>query len=513
MEDKVVVTHGGALRAKYGPKGLTAIRAALAKLTKADQRRGIGTRIVYLDDAAAMKKLKAVPVATATSPRAFKLAIDGVYAALRPDYLMILGAPDVVPHQDLHNTADDDDARADGDLPYACDAAYSRNPADFVGATRVVGRLPDLTSADEPSHLLALLKTACEWQRRDAGEYASHLGLTAHVWRASTALSLDEIFGSHDGLLIAPPKGPEHPRALLQGRLHFINCHGATAAPEFYGEKSRKYPVAFSTQAIAGAIREGTVVAAECCYGGQLYDAATLAIDMPICQSYLAQGAYGFLGSTTIAYGPSDGNGAADLLTQFFLINVLAGASIGRAALMARQQYVQRVAQMDPIDLKTLAQFCVYGDPSVHPVKEATTANVPKGTMKAMAQRLFRGERRQKLQLTGEFLQRTKPTAAKPTSARVSAPTRRSLAKIAEAAGLPAEEHFTTFDVTGTPRSTGPSTKRTQSLKSAMPTSLPTHYHMAIGRPRDAKSPLATLCVLAKEADGRILDYRVYQRR
>ena len=108
---------------------------------------------------------------------------------------------------------------------------------------------------------------------------------------------------------------------------------------------------------------EGTVAAVECCYGAELYDSITLEIDMPICQSYLRQGAYGYLGSTTIAYGPAKTNGAADFLCQYFLLNVLDGASIGRAALLARQQFVEHAAQMDPFDLKTLAQFCLLGDP------------------------------------------------------------------------------------------------------------------------------------------------------
>ena len=50
-----------------------------------------------------MKKLKAPLVNDPASTRENKRAIDGVYKALAPDYLMILGAIDVVPHQDLKN--------------------------------------------------------------------------------------------------------------------------------------------------------------------------------------------------------------------------------------------------------------------------------------------------------------------------------------------------------------------------------------------------------------------------
>jgi hypothetical protein len=84
--------------------------------------------------------------------------------------------------------------------------------------------------------------------------------------------------------------------------------------------------------------------------------------------SYLQDGASGFFGSTTIAYGPSEGNGSADLICQYFLQQVLAGASLGRAALEARLKFGGGKTHLDPYDLKTLAQFYLLGDPSLHPV-------------------------------------------------------------------------------------------------------------------------------------------------
>ena len=72
-----------------------------------------------------MKKVKGKPVTVPPNPRQNKLAIDAVFKATAPEYLMILGAPDVVPHQDLRNLVfqqdDDADRFAWGDLPYACD--------------------------------------------------------------------------------------------------------------------------------------------------------------------------------------------------------------------------------------------------------------------------------------------------------------------------------------------------------------------------------------------------------
>jgi len=85
-------------------------------------------------------------------------------------------------------------------------------------------------------------------------------------------------------------------------------------------------------------------------------------------------GAIGFVGSTTTAYGPVTGNSGADLLTQYFLIDVLAGASLGRALLRARHKFVLGEKTEDPVNLKTLAQFLLLGDPSLQPCLVETHA-------------------------------------------------------------------------------------------------------------------------------------------
>ena len=348
MEDKVIVTSRIALRNKYGTNGLAKINAALKTLVAADKKRGLNTKVIYLDHAPTMKKFGAKPLANGQDCRSAKIAIDKIFTSLEPDYLMILGAPDVVPHQDLTNPAyssgGDDDRHALGDLPYACNGPYSRDPAQFVGPTRVVARLPDLTGGNDPSYLVKLLRTAANWKARPVADYGNYFGLSADVWKGSTGLSLDNIFGNNNSLLLAPPKGPKYSSAQLGALTHFINCHGAPVSPEFYGQKGNSYPISLTTAATAGAISTGTVASVECCYGGELYNPSVFGIAMPICQSYLEQGTYGYFGSTTIAYGPANGNGAADLICQYFLLNVLEGASIGRAALMARQQFVAQAA-------------------------------------------------------------------------------------------------------------------------------------------------------------------------
>ena len=143
MDDKLIVSNRSALKAKYGSAGLAAVQAAVRVLIASDKKRGLRSRLVFIDDATAMKKFGGAAVVVASSPKQAKLAIDALCRAADPDYLMILGAPDVVPQQDLANPlfkpADDPDVSVWGDLPYACASAYSRDIAAFKGPTRVVG--------------------------------------------------------------------------------------------------------------------------------------------------------------------------------------------------------------------------------------------------------------------------------------------------------------------------------------------------------------------------------------
>jgi len=434
MANKVIVTNLSALKAKYGAAGVAAIKKSIANLIAADKPRGMKTRLVALDDAKQMKTLKATAVKKAADPKQNKQAVDGIYKALQPDYLVLLGAVDVIPHQDLHNPINDGDPLAEGDVPYACEAPYSQSPQDFIGPTRVVGRLPDLTGANAPDYLLNLLRTAATWQQSAPADYATYFGLTAKVWEESTRQSLNFIFGNAKGLKTSPKLGPNWKAAELNPRMHFINAHGADGDPTFYGQAGNKYPHCHKASIVSGAgnLVEGTVAAAECCYGGQLYNPGVADGEMGICYAYLAGKAHGFLGSTTIAYGPPADNGQADLICKFFLRLVLNGASLGRAALEARQRFIKE-SDMGPSDLKTLAQFNLYGDPSITPVKAPSskvafgTNVMPRGAAKALSPEALRAaqedgeigvkERRLRGQHEGRLLLETQRVAGEQKAA------------------------------------------------------------------------------------------------
>jgi hypothetical protein len=411
--DKIILTNISALQKKYGD-GFLRVQAAIVKLIAADRKRGLETKLVAIDSEADMRSVKGTAVRSPVNQRQAKAAVDAVCNALQPDYLMILGAPDVVPMQELRNPMEGDgDEVVPSDLPYACAVPFSTDPKAFLGATRVVGRLPDLMGQRNPAYLVRLLGTAARYRSRTASDYRDYFGISAQVWQDSTARSLMKLFGSSANMEISPPRGPKYPDAELARRVHFINCHGSPSDPNFYGQRGKsEFPKAHSARLLPRKISNGTVIAAECCYGAQLYDPSDSRGQPGICSTYLFDGAYGFFGSSTVAYGPSEGNGQADYICQYFIEALLGGASLGRATLEARQRFAAAYTHLDPSDLKTLAQFCLLGDPSVQPV-----ASVPHALSRSKSfKQAFKGAkvtpgaralRRERLVRTGTNLQQT----------------------------------------------------------------------------------------------------------
>jgi hypothetical protein len=510
--NKLIVTNDAALRAKY-LKGYARVAEALKRLVAADEARGLVTRVVRLDDAKAMKAMRGAAVTDPESAREAKAAIDAAYRAIRPEYLMILGAPDIVAHQNLLNPVyapdDDDDRYAPSDLPYACEDPYSQKIADFRGPTRVVGRLPDLNAYADAAYFVRVLGVAAQYRERSAAKYAAFFGLTALQWQKSTALSLANTFGSAAAMHRSPPEGPGWKASQLDALTHFINCHGGSGTPEFYGQRGESYPVAMRSSNLGGKVRNGTVVAAECCYGAQIYDPSYADGEMGICNRYLRQGAYAFFGSSTIAYGPSEGNGSADLICQFFIQRVLAGASTGRAALEARLKFVLHASHLDPTDLKTLAQFNLMGDPAIHVIGKAQHAlQRTKGWHRAFegnGEAVARVQRRNRLLRDGAMLNSTTGAAKPAASGRPSPRVREALAKAVRDAGLKPGEVFSFGVDDPAPRTLG-----RKELRDTTPSAF---YVMSACSRRRAGEPPRHVVVVATVQDGRIVRLRRLHRR
>jgi hypothetical protein len=382
--DKVVVLDRARLRAKYGTAGTRRVVAAVDRLIDADDDRGIHTRRV---DVSSTRSLRPYGVGRVTGldAAAAVTAVDAICAQEQPDYLLLLGGPDVIPHVAVRNPLAggvDPDPDVPSDLPYACTTGVTVDPARLVGPSRATGRLPDVPGASDPAALLALLRAARGWMPAAADRYRQHLTVSTATWRASTEETVDRLFG-HVDVRLSPPDGPDWTNAQLSRPTHFFNLHGATADPRFFGESlggtGARFPVAHEAADVDGRLATGALGTAECCYGAELFDPALAAGLLPMPVAYLAAGAYAYVGSTTVSYGPAVGNGGADLMCRYFIEEILGGASVGRAFLECRQRFVRDHAVLRPTDLKTLAQFVVYGDPSIHPVVRLGAERIPLG--------------------------------------------------------------------------------------------------------------------------------------
>lgn len=410
---KVILTNESALKSKYGVAGLNTILNALKILIHQDGLRGLKTELLFLDNLYIRTKFGVVPVSVATDAKQNKIAVDGVYNKLKPDYILLLGSTDVIPHQDLKNpmfSSNDPDRFAFGDLPYACQAAYSQNPGNFLGPTRVVSRLPDIVNATKPDYIIGLIETAAKYKVFQPNHYNQYFGISAEIWDNSTNLSITNAFGNASAMDTIPPSNSNWPANKLQKPSHFINCHGAENDSHYYGQPAsgaQKYPISLDATFLSpNNIKEGTIIAAECCYGAQLFDPSLNNGQMGISMTYLKNKAYAYFGSTTIAYGPSSGNDQADLICQYFFESIQKGASVGRAALEARQKFISTANMTDPSNIKTIAQYNLYADPSI--VVESKPQNIKKviieKTGNTMENEIERQERRRKLFIRGTVL-------------------------------------------------------------------------------------------------------------
>ena len=104
--DKVIITNLSALKEKYAST-MPRVEKAIASLISADKKRGLETRLVALDSAGQMREVQGKEVKDKDDQAEVKSAVDAICKAYHPDYVLVLGAPDIVPHQDLKNPAYD----------------------------------------------------------------------------------------------------------------------------------------------------------------------------------------------------------------------------------------------------------------------------------------------------------------------------------------------------------------------------------------------------------------------
>ncbi len=393
---KLSITVRGALKRKYSATALARIETAIRAWIKADAARGFRTIHVNIDDPQAVAAYGVAPLTGAVTAVKVKEVLDALVAATAPDYIVILGADDVVPYFMTPNPSfsttigGDNDDEVPTDNPYASTSSFNlAKRSTYLVPDRVVGRIPDLPGSHDPSWLIDYLKHATRWVSQPAATYRkTGLSVCCALWRPSGLECMRQLGAPLADLLVSPPTDGKATalRARHKSLRHLFKCHGNDLSTEFAGEGTGGSPVVLSSAAIDGRITPGVVVGAMCCYGAKVFDpnhpAALQPGQPPIPSVYLRQGAHGFLGATTLAWVGEDTMLCADWVATSFLQHATSGASLGRAALEAKQDLLRWLQQQglrpDRADEKTLLQFVLLGDPSIHPVLPSTAKAGPK---------------------------------------------------------------------------------------------------------------------------------------
>ena len=380
---KLSITCRKPLEKKYDSRALGKIEVAIAKWIVADAARGIRTIHLAVDEARDMKAHRVAPVTGSITAQKVKKAVDALVARLTPDYIVIIGAGDVVPLFDVTNPTlssdGDTDSSVPTDNPYASSRPFNaKMRSSYLVPDRVLGRIPDLPGSSDPAWLLNYLAVATTWKPRAAARYTKDLLVCCDTWKKSGKACVEYLSRDSGTMVTCPPCG-DSSTTMRQRRtalFQMIKCHGAPNDSWFYGQRGRDYPEVVRSTSLRKKTKKATVVGSMCCFGANIFDPLDPASqhpgEPPISSVYLRQGAFGFLGSTCTAWVGLDTMLCSDWIVTAFLKSVLAGASLGRAALEARQNLAQwshaQGDQVDSADEKTLIQFMLLGDPSIHPV-------------------------------------------------------------------------------------------------------------------------------------------------
>jgi hypothetical protein len=394
---KLSVTVRKPLEKKYSTKDLKKIDKAVKGLIAADKKRGIITIHVALDDSAAMKKLGVKAISGSVTATEAKVAIDGLWKKVAPSYLVLFGGDDIVPYFEVANPSyqpsGDDDKTVLTDNPYACSQPFRRaRIKSYLVPDRVVGRIPDMPGDSDPEWILQHLAVATTWTSWPKATYKGGYAICCNEWKSAGKECVQYLGENASQMMISPPNVDTSrlPQSRLGNCLHLIKCHGSQIDPKFYGQKGNNYPESLTSATLRKKLKPNTVAAAMCCYGAQTFSPNDPASQNPgewsIAGAYLRGGAFGFAGSTCIAWVGGDVMMCADLIASKYLRLILDGASQGHAFMATKQEYVLQIQQdgmtLGREDEKTLIEYILLGDPSIQPVITAAQPS-PAGLVRA----------------------------------------------------------------------------------------------------------------------------------
>ena len=385
----VLLGHRAALVRRFGTAGWHAIDERIQRLCRVLRQQGMFVVAGYIDAPGGLAMLDILPPAPiAPEAMAIRDAVREMAAQLQLrglelTTLVLIGGDQCIPFHRLQNPIPDDEPQILSDNPYACD------DAGYLLPQRIVARLPEGDS-DDPQLLIGMLESMAHYhakaqhQGQSGFDLATLLrirstpaqrlavGVAADAWREPSQLVLRNLHADAK-LFTSPPLTAQNfaARTLAGREVVYINLHGAAGMPHFYGQSASGWgaasalPIAISPNQLTRNVVAGAIIISEACYGAELAG-RTIHNSVPL--KALSEGALAFVGSTVNAYGSAAAPLlGADLLFERMTRYLADGMPIGMALHFARLEFAQvmydRQGFLDDVDMKTLIEFILLGDP------------------------------------------------------------------------------------------------------------------------------------------------------
>lgn len=273
----------------------------------------------------------------------------------RPASVCLVGSVDSLPPAEVEDLTGMDESVLT-DNPYGSTRPFDPdNPVTWLPEVPV-GRIPT-EDVELAGRLLAVQDDLC-------GSWDDSVAISALVWRGASQ-SVLKTCQARDVML---EMSPDVDHAILDGRQEpargrlYFNVHGSNLEPNWYGEgPDGDMPVVITPTTMA--YKDNAILVSEACYGAtQLFE------DESMSRIFLRNGGSCFIGSSIIAWGPSDAPiGQADIIAAEAFRNLDAGATAADALLLAKHSVLESATVEDvpipPAILNTVLSFNLLGPP------------------------------------------------------------------------------------------------------------------------------------------------------
>lgn len=406
MKKKVIATNLSEMTKFYGESFQSEISPTIQNLIEADAKRGIESKLVYLDQ---VDGAPAPIDPEKLSREEVKVRMNIVIKDLNPEYLLILGGPSVVPHQKLitpyrelvklinenHPNYPDNSNFIESDFPYASTADYSKRlKSFFTDRTVAVGRIG---FEDNDSKLMVTaLNSAINFTSKPKSYYENYFSVVSQFVsldltkpdvlseKVVDKLFLGKVFDNVNYSLSSPKTWEDWTKEEMACPMHVIIAHGYPFYPYVLGQGDNlTFKVALASESIDNRLTEGNIVVTSSCYATRLYDKKhyytpfnyltnitslipdgnnPMAQRGPLCNTYFKNGNIAFLGSTF--WG-----GDVHILI-YFLQELMKGCSTGEALMHAQDRLYHKGSSISGEIGCTLASTVLLGDPSLTPIAD-----------------------------------------------------------------------------------------------------------------------------------------------